>query len=387
MPYRPGRALLLSTLLGLLVAPASIDDEPSAVVENLAGMRLLRGPWDSGTIHRESVLFLKGADGVASVRLLYDADRVLAVGTADGARTFEEGRDYEVSRDRTSLILPPDSGIPLLNAADLFRPKGSPRSLGHKAGDPETSVLFDNEHFFHDLQVEVTYVPRDPKWDAPRPSLATERLARTIEKLAKKQPVTIALSGDSISEGYNASSFTKAPPRQPAYPRLVAAQLEASTGSKVTLHNFAVAGWSSRQGVDHLDTLLKCKPDLVIIAYGMNDVGGRDPKTFRSNIETMLKRIREADSSTDVILVSTMTGNPDWMATPAEMFPAYREALASLEGPGVALADVTSIWRKMMERKRHIDVTGNGVNHPNDYGHRVYAQAILALLVPNTAER
>jgi acyl-CoA thioesterase I len=34
-----------------------------------------------------------------------------------------------------------------------------------------------------------------------------------------------------------------------------------------------------------------------------------------------------------------------------------------------------------MERKRHIDLTGNGVNHPDDYGHRVYAQAILALLV------
>lgn len=26
-------------------------------------------------------------------------------------------------------------------------------------------------------------------------------------------------------------------------------------------------------------------------------------------------------------------------------------------------------------------MTGNGVNHPCDYGHRLYAQAILALLV------
>jgi acyl-CoA thioesterase-1 len=113
----------------------------------------------------------------------------------------------------------------------------------------------------------------------------------------------------------------------------------------------------------------------------MNDVGGRDPKAFRANIESMLRRIREASPTTEVILVAPMTGNPDWMATPPEMFPLYRDALASLEGPGVILADLTSIWLRLMERKRHIDLTGNGVNHPNDYGHRVYAQAILALLV------
>jgi hypothetical protein len=69
------------------------------------------------------------------------------------------------------------------------------------------------------------------------------------------------------------------------------------------------------------------------------------------------------------------------------MFPLYREALASLTGPGVALADVTSLWQEMLRRKREVDLTGNGVNHPNDFGHRVYAQAILALLVePGASE-
>jgi acyl-CoA thioesterase-1 len=130
-----------------------------------------------------------------------------------------------------------------------------------------------------------------------------------------------------------------------------------------------------------LERLLGTKPDLVLIAYGMNDVGGRDPKAFRANIETMLRRLREANPATEVILVAPMTGNADWMATPPGMFPLYRDALASLEGPGVVLADLTTVWLRLMERKRHLDLTGNGVNHPDDYGHRVYAQAILALLV------
>jgi len=45
--------------------------------------------------------------------------------------------------------------------------------------------------------------------------------------------------GDSISEGYNASSFIGAPPYQPPYGALVAAGLERAYRSPVTLRNFA----------------------------------------------------------------------------------------------------------------------------------------------------
>ena len=46
-------------------------------------------------------------------------------------------------------------GIPFLQSADLFPPKGAPRSIGEKAGDPSRAVLFDNGHWFHDQQVEI----------------------------------------------------------------------------------------------------------------------------------------------------------------------------------------------------------------------------------------
>jgi homoserine acetyltransferase/lysophospholipase L1-like esterase len=352
-----------------------------SISERLPGLHLLRGPWDGGSVYHESVLFVKGAKGKPGAKLAYELGRVLEIRSADGSQSYIEGRDYHLAAVGAGLVLLPESRIPFLDESDLFRPKGSPNSIGYRAGHPETSLLFDNAHFFHDKQVEVTYVPVDAKWDGYRPTFAGDRLSRTIDKLKNKQPITIAVSGDSISEGYNASSFTKSTPFQPPYPTLVAAELEATYGSKVTLHNLAVAGWSSRQGLNDLDRPLATKPDLVLIAYGMNDVGGRDPKAFRANIEDMIRRIREANSATEVILVAPMTGNPDWMATPPEMFPLFRDALATLEGPGVVLADMTSIWLRLTERKRHLDITGNGVNHPNDYGHRVYAQAILALLV------
>lgn len=361
--------------------PAARAQPPATHAADLAGLDLLRGPWDDGPVHRESVLFIKGRDGKPSARTLFDVERVLSLAGASGTTSYEAGRDFQVAPDGTGLELPPGSRIPFLDESELFRPKGAANGIPHRAGHPETNILFDNRAFFHDRQVEVSYVPRKPEWKAYRPGFAGDRLPRTLARLRAKQPLTIALSGDSISEGYNASEYTKTAPFMPPYPTLVAAQLEKTYGSPVTLHNKAVAGWSSGKGVQELDSILAVKPDLVIIAYGMNDVGGQNPGAFRANIETMLRRIHAANPATEVILVATMTGNPDWVHTPAEMFPIYRDALASLEGPGVALADLTSVWIRVLERKRHTDLTGNGVNHPNDHGHRLYARTILALLV------
>ena len=42
---------------------------------------------------------------------------------------------------------------------------------------------------------------------------------------------------------------------------------------------------------------------------------------------------------------------------------------------------MTAVWADLLARKSWHDLTGNGVNHPNDFGHRLYAQVILALLV------
>jgi hypothetical protein len=63
------------------------------------------------------------------------------------------------------------------------------------------------------------------------------------------------------------------------------------------------------------------------------------------------------------------------------MFFKYRDQLASFVGPGVALADLTRVWEEQLKSKHDLDLTGNGLNHPNDYGHRLYAREILKMLV------
>ena len=55
------------------------------------------------------------------------------------------------------------------------------------------------------------------------------------------------------------------------------------------------------------------------------------------------------------------------------------KAFRRLEGPNIALADVTTPWAELLKHKEYWEVSGNNVNHPNDFGHRLYAQVICRL--------
>jgi hypothetical protein len=52
----------------------------------------------------------------------------------------------------------------------------------------------------------------------------------------------------------------------------------------------------------------------------------------------------------------------------------------------VALADVATPWIEILKKKNFSDLSGNNVNHPNEFGHRLYAQVILDMfpLTPET---
>jgi acyl-CoA thioesterase I len=80
--------------------------------------------------------------------------------------------------------------------------------------------------------------------------------------------------------------------------------------------------------------------------------------------------------------VATMTANPEWTYASPETYPLYRDELARLCGSGAALADMTAMWAAVLQAKSFADITGNGLNHPNDFGHRVYADVLLGLLIP-----
>ncbi len=295
--------------------------------------------------------------------------------------TYEEGRDYRWRAGSRELQLPAGSRIVWKTSQDLRRPPGSqPYALTHRDGQGE--ILFGGGHEYHDMQTVVTYT-HEGTWPTSLPSLAEDTLPRTLRLLReKRKPLKIALLGDSISTGCNASGWAQTAPFQPPYQDLLVTQLSATYGGQVSLDNFAVGGTDTAWGLANISKVIDAHPDLVILAFGMNDAAGRSPQEYQAHIRSMIEAVRERHPESEFILVATMLGNRDWTLLHHDLFPQYRDALASLCGDGVALADLTTIWDELLRRKQDWDLTGNGVNHPSDFGHRIYAQVLSALLIP-----
>ena len=371
------RSLLVVLFAVLAAATASAEEAAKPWPFSAAGLRPF---WVSRTMEGESLVFIQDKTGDRpKASLLFPPTRILSVCASSGEVTYREGRDYAWKPGSKQIFLPPGSMIVFKAPQDLRRPAGSQRyALTHRDGNGE--ILFGATHEYHDLQTVVTYAHQGG-WAGPTPSFAGDRLTRTIKRLSDKQPLKIALLGDSISTGCNASGWAKVAPFQPSYQDLLVMNLEAAYGAQVTLQNFAVGGTDTAWGLANIGRVIDADPDLVIFAFGMNDAARRPANEYQANIRKMLDAVRRARPEAEFILVATMLGNRNWTTLRHELFPQYRDALAGLCGPGIALADLTSIWAELLKHKQDWDLTGNGVNHPNDFGHRVYAQVLSSLLI------
>jgi lysophospholipase L1-like esterase len=337
--------------------------------------------WLSTTMEGESVLFIRQspADRPRATVLL-PPTKILSVCSSSGLTVYEAGRDYVWEPGTREIVLPAGSRIPFQTPQGLRRPPKSQRFvLPHRDGNGE--IFFGASHEYHDMQTQVSYEHAADAWKGPVPGFAGRQLPRTLETLRQKRPLSLTLFGDSISTGCNASGWCGVPPFQPPFQDLLVMNLRAAYGGQITLSNEAVGSTGTEWGVANIGKVVAHQPDLVILAFGMNDSGGLPAARYRQNIQAMIDTVRQKRPAAEFILVATMLGNKDWTTLHQELFPQYRDALAGLCGPGVALADMTSLWAEIFRYKTDWDMTGNGVNHPNDFGHRVYAEVLSAMLI------
>lgn len=109
----------------------------------------------------------------------------------------------------------------------------------------------------------------------------------------------------------------------------------------------------------------------------MTDAGGAE---YREKTRQLIEMVRTQNSETEILLMATSLPNPI-LHTPPFYFCGYQEeqgeALRELCGKGIALADIQTVQKNIMKKKRYIDLTGNLLNHPNDYLSRIQAQIVL----------
>lgn len=336
--------------------------------------------WKDGIVRNESGMFA----GKDRITLMFPAEQITQVSLHSSGEVFEAGKDYIHTPGDDFIIRTENSRIPYLPPAAL-RPAGEGVKIYPAEGANAISgavdggnLIFDNKAFFAFNQIDVSYSCTAPKLDVQLDTQA-EKLPKFREKLARREPLKITLIGDSISEGFNATKFVDVPPFAPCYMEQAALAL----GENITFRNRAVGG----TGIQHVSRVeadyLGDAPDLLVIAYGMNNFAGMPVDEFINRLQTLISGCHAVNPKTEYLLVTSMSGNPDWTPTVAGPDALYAEKLREFvarQGKGIALADVYKVWCKFLERKDFYDLTGNGVNHPNDYGHRIYASVVLELL-------
>lgn len=330
-------------------------------------------------VYREACLPLtEDRSKEVELKLLYPVKKVfemIALGTGD---PLQEGRDWVVRDGR--VFLPPGSRAPVQLASEFF-------TTSRKEEDGTTTMVRNaikqvGGRWYHERQLEVSYEPAARDWTWPAAHSSLEQLPRTQRLLLTKSPVTVVLFGDSISEGYDSSGRSGVWPYQPGYGDLVARQLRKVYGAPLTFMNHARAGGSSEHATTQVDAQVAWfKPDLVLLAYGMNDRTEERRIAYRENLEKIIDAVRARSPETEFLVITPMLNNPK-QPTGLDPVKYIRDEALRVMRTGVAFVDITSTELAMLERKDYLDLSGNGVNHPNDFMQRIYAQRVLEVLAP-----
>ena len=336
--------------------------------------------WNSDLMQEETIVFIKRKDhSTPQGCLLLPAREILRVTNTDQTVVYEEGKDFILGPDRRTIHLTTNSRIPVLPESELRREPQSPRSYRGK-NENDLWFLYSEDDFFPNLQPRFTY--RHTGWDGLVPETFFANLPEIHRKLREKSILRLVVFGDSISEGCNATEFCHLPPQAPCYGRQVADNLIESCSSPVIFRNVSKGGMGVVWGLENVKRVLDEKPDLLILAWGMNDASENLSEAEYSRCSTeILSVVRKVNPKAEFVLLGTKYANPDWTYSNPEKYKGYLQALRNLVGPGVALADLTSMWEYLLTRKSYLDITGNGLNHPNDFGHSIYAQVITRAIL------
>lgn len=317
---------------------------------------LIHPIWRGASIADEPVVFVSNGTGVADAVLLFEPQGPLEITDVARTVTYEASRDYLVDPRRRRVVRTETSRIPAV-----------------QADEPESS---DPAHVLRHVTL-VSYGHGSDAWKGYVPPNRGADLPHVLDRLRQRRPVSLCVLGDSIAEGYDATGFHDTAPRQPPFAALVAVGLESKFGSPVTLRNLAVAGSTSEHGRWVAADAASQSPDLVLIAFGMNDACYAEAEEFSEHIADIMRRVHAISRDAEFLLVSPMRATAACTWVSHERLSQYREALLGLTRSGVALADVTRLWDAVLAWKRPRDLSGNGTNHPNDFGHRLYAQAVI----------
>ena len=322
--------------------------------------KLLVPFWEGQTVFDESIMLMSENGTEAKASLFYKPEKILSVKSSDFKIEYTEGKDWEY-RDGEIVMLN-GSSMPFMTKEEChFYEKTHDDCFDAKDGG---YILYKTKGYFHKRQLSVTYTHND-SFDFGLDKAEGEMLKRTKAMLQKGENFRMCFYGDSITAGCDGSGAF--------------GYLEEKYGSSIEIINTAVGGKRTDWGLECVEERLSdYKPDIAVVAFGMNDGTEKVPaEEFRSNIQKIRESVLAKNKDTEFIFIATTLPNSE------SVFDGYQreyyDELLKCAGERDVVLNMTKLHSLLLERKKFIDMTGNNINHPNDFLIRIYAQALINL--------
>ena len=190
--------------------------------------------------------------------------------------------------------------------------------------------------------------------------------------------------GDSVVYGHGVDAETES-----FYSRIANIMKSGIYGDVKTV-NAGMSGDDTSEALRRVTTDVTAhNPDIVIIAFGLNDCMNRTMTTenFRHNIENMIAAM---PSKTQVILATSNsfleTGRSAWEDLNDSLDPFMMEIRAIARDRALTLIDVHDAWKDQLKQdQRHIESYYIDPTHPSAKGHgviyEVYMNALRRILM------
>ena len=349
--------------------------------------------WSGKKMHYETAMFV-GEE--SEITLLYEPSGKIELFNYGLEKTYVEGVDYVVEGRKVKRLK--GSSLPYFPTEEYYLAEMGKYDIhAIKENCPDyiadrIYLSYGEADMFTSRQVAVSYTHNDA-WKGEVPADKTARFPRFLKKLSAGEKCTVLFYGDSITTGCNSSGMPtggNVAPHADCFPMMITKCLEKTYGAKIEYINTAVGGWCSGSGLEAFDErVVNVESDLLILGFGMNDIHADNIERFLKNTEEMILRYRAKNPESEIVLVSTMLPNVEtnWMSEKIGV-DNFEKILLELEKkyPFTAVANMTQMHRDILATgKRYRDMTGNDINHPNDFIARVYAQVILKTLVGKNA--
>ena len=357
--------------------------------------------WDTDRIYDETGVFV-GETG--SVTLMYTPSNPKEVVIRDITLgvTYTYGLDYTISGNKVTRVA--GGNLPYVTYEEYYRE--TPVTVngveqGWKVDTVEDDYRYSGTRYMNYAEayngvsryVTFTY-DKTEAWTGT--TITGDSNAQSfIDKLKTEKTANVLFYGDSITVGCNASGTQwggNRNPFLPAWDNLVVNSLEELYGATITKYNVAVGGWTTAQGAENLNSQVSsagaslAEIDLFVIAFGMNDPVTSEAD-YKASIKQMINAYYAVNPNGSVLLVSPMLPN-----TQSKMIcgnqTLWENALNSVKnsteyrGKNISLAKVYTIFSELVSISGKLprDYLGNNVNHPTDFGVRIYAQVVLKTL-------